>query len=61
VHGIFSAATFKVAELTFSQLADILSFIPQHSHNQGTLKNSMQLMRSSLFCPGNFYKLFKTT
>jgi len=25
------------------------------------LDYSMQLMRSSLFCPGNFYKLFKTT
>jgi hypothetical protein len=29
MHDIISAATFKVAELAFLQLADIPSFIPQ--------------------------------
>jgi hypothetical protein len=34
---VISAATVKVAELTFSELADILSFIP-HSVNFSALK-----------------------
>jgi len=29
MHDIISVASFEVAELTFSQLADIWSFIPQ--------------------------------